>query len=177
MLVRTITQPKKPPQVQKPKPAPRHIAKQVQKNKSPKPLKSKPTIKPKALTEIAQSFEAFDIGSEKRQEKPLFIPQKIKPKEKKQFQLEIEDASYHEYLISFLQNSLELPEYGEIKAKLTIDRFGRLLTCEIIDSRSKKNSQVLKNRLPELVYPCLNDYGILDATQTFTITFKNAEIR
>ena len=86
-----------------------------------------------------------------------------------------DDPTYGEYLIAYLQNALDLPEYGEVKAQLEIDRFGRLVDCQIVYTKSGKNAEFLKNQLPELTFPCLNDFGILDSTHIFTITFRNAE--
>ncbi len=83
--------------------------------------------------------------------------------------------SYEEYLVAYLQGALDLPERGDVKLRIEIDRFGRLSECEVLDSRNSKNAEFLKNRLPELTFPCFNDFGITDLTQTFTITFRNVE--
>jgi hypothetical protein len=85
--------------------------------------------------------------------------------------------TYGEFLIAYLQSSLDLPEYGEVRAKIEIDRFGKLLHCEILEAKSTKNAEFLKNQLPDLTFPCLNDFDIMDFSQTFTITFRNVETR
>lgn len=83
--------------------------------------------------------------------------------------------SYGEFLIAYLQSALDLPEYGDVRLKLEIDRFGRLIDCQILEAKSQENSTFLKNALPTLTFPCLNDFDIIETSQTFTITFRNVE--
>ncbi|MEN9654224.1 MAG: hypothetical protein RL235_336 [Chlamydiota bacterium] len=80
-------------------------------------------------------------------------------------------STYAEELIAFLQSHLDLPEYGDVTMRLTIDRWGSVQSCEVIASKSDKNSAFLKKRLPELSLPCLNGPGFHDAT--YTIVFRN----
>lgn len=80
--------------------------------------------------------------------------------------------SYGQTLIAYLQGSLDLPEFGEVKVDLEIDRNGHLVRFEILEEKSKKNAEFLKKRLPELVLPCFNDTS--NETAVFTITFKNS---
>jgi len=68
---------------------------------------------------------------------------------------------------TFLRDCLELPEFGEVKLRLTLDKSGRLLDLEILEAKSEKNAQFLKNRLPELEFPWLNE------NTTVTIVFRN----
>lgn len=154
------------------------VAKPVEK---PKPTVSKPAAKKvtspvivaqkapenRLLKEITESLETIRSES-KSSRSTLTIPSTIK---KTEIASDI-DPTYGEFLIAYLQNALDLPEYGEVKAKIEIDRFGHLVNCEILKSKSVKNAEFLKNRLPELTFPCLND-----GTQVFTITFRNVEIR
>lgn len=85
---------------------------------------------------------------------------------------EDESPSYGQTLVSYLQNCLDLPEYGEVKVDLEIDRLGRLVRFDILEEKSKKNGEFLKKRLPELALPCFN--GQSNETVVFTITFKNS---
>ena len=136
----------------------------------PKPKAAAPAVKkePKASNAIVEKREPKSV---RRPELPL--PAKI---ERKAEVVQVnDDPTYGEYLIAYLQNALDLPEYGEVKAQLEIDRFGRLVDCQIVYTKSGKNAEFLKNQLPELTFPCLNDFGILDSTHIFTITFRNAE--
>ena len=80
----------------------------------------------------------------------------------------IEDASVGEQVAALLQETLELPEFGDVKMKLWINRFGILEKLEILETKSQKNEAFLKKRLPELQFPCLNE------TTSLTIVFSNA---
>ncbi len=73
-----------------------------------------------------------------------------------------------EQIATLLQETLELPEFGEVKISLSINRFGILEKLEILDVKSEKNAEFLKKRLPELQFPCLNE------STTLTIVFSNA---
>lgn len=138
---------------------------------APVAKKSVPVKDEKLLKEIAESLETFSTES-KQTKLSLALPSKIKPKAER-----IEETpTYGEFLIGYLQTALDLPEYGEVRARLEIDRFGRLIDCEILEAKSHKNADFLKNQLPQLTFPCLNDFGIVDATQQFTITFRNVEM-
>ena len=81
----------------------------------------------------------------------------------------VEDPVGKEIVAAFLQSALELPEYGDVVAKIEIGSSGELVSCEILDAKSTKNGDFLKNRLPELHFPCFN------TATTFTITFRNVE--
>lgn len=109
---------------------------------------------------------APDVPSKKRED--LYIPSKMSL-ETSVITETIGDASAGERLISFLQTVLQLPEHGEVLIKLEIGPSGDLISCEILEAHSKKNSEFLKKELPKLCFPCFND------VKTFTITFRNAE--
>jgi hypothetical protein len=133
----------------------------------------KSSLDPNPYKEIAESLETF--SSEAKSNRPsLLIPSKVQPKAQITTESNL-DPTYGEFLIAYLQTSLDLPEYGEVRTKLEIDRFGKLIDCEIVEAKSLKNAEFLKNQLPQLTFPCLNDFGIIDPTQTFNVTFRNVE--
>ncbi len=84
-------------------------------------------------------------------------------------------STYHVSLVESLQRSLQLPEVGEVRVKITINAPGTIASVQILDTRSAKNSEWLKNQLPLLELPCFNDFGIVDAFLEFTIMFRNVE--
>lgn len=84
-------------------------------------------------------------------------------------------ASFGESLSALLQEQLQLPEIGEVKARIVLVAPGKIDEVEILDARSEKNSAWLKNQLPRLSVPCFNDFSIRDAKLEFTITFRNVE--
>lgn len=73
-----------------------------------------------------------------------------------------------ERIASLLEEILQLPDFGDVKAQLKIDRMGKLESLKILESKSSKNSEFLKKRLPEVEFPCLNE------TASITIVFRNA---
>jgi len=162
----------------KPKPAaPIKKKKTETKLKPPSIAKKAPPIKEdRIFKEISNSLQAMETEA-KRSRSTLTIPSKIEPAKDLPSVESTKDATYSEYLIAYLQTTLDLPEYGEVRAKIEIDRFGRLIDCIILEAKSNKNAEFLKNQLPALTFSCLNDFGIVDSTQTFTITFRNVEIR
>lgn len=141
---------------------------------APKIALPKPTKKVEnPLSEIAKSLESFGSDTKKKTPIPLAVPKKVAPPPKEEEV--VDDVRYEELLIAFLQESLDLPEFGHVRLKLEIDHFGRLIDCQIVEAKSAKNAEFLKNRLPELAFPCLNDFGKISSTQTFNITFRNVE--
>ena len=104
---------------------------------------------------------------------PLVLPKEISIP-KVSFQEEVE-GNYGEVLVVFLQNALDLPENGEVKMDLEIDGTGKIIRTDILESKSKKNGEFLKKRLPELALPCFNGFRKSNETFCFTITFKNLE--
>jgi hypothetical protein len=71
------------------------------------------------------------------------------------------------------QDLLDLPEFGEVKARLTIDASGALIACAVTSAKSEKNKQFLQTRLPELAYAPLADFGISAPSMEFHVVFRN----
>jgi hypothetical protein len=121
------------------------------------------------LKEIGESIQALKTTPQKPSRATLSLPATIQRKvQLTQEEVNLE-PTYSEFLIAYLQNALDLPEFGEVKAKIEIDRFGKLIELEILDAKSAKNAEFLKAELPQLDFPA----GIADSNQTFTITFRN----
>jgi outer membrane biosynthesis protein TonB len=158
IAVRTITIPVEPPPPSKPAPAPKA---------TPKPSPKQPPA-PKSAPPPPKKSEPPPPPPKKKSE--LTIPSQLK-KSTPQTPKELpEDVNFKEILVAILQNALELPEYGEVKAKIEVNPQGRVVKVEILETKNQKNGEFLKNQLPELSLPCLNEM------QSFTIVFKNAEV-
>lgn len=147
-----------------------------------KPSKPQPAAKEtRALQEIAEKLESLQPASPPSKRTALSLPKPLnEPLAKRKIETQpdeqsLVDPNYAERLIGELQSALDLPEFGEVKVAITIDRSGKAVACSILDSKSAKNAEFLKKRLPELAYPCFNDFGISDATLEFTITFRNVD--
>jgi hypothetical protein len=118
------------------------------------------------LQEIAENLEILHAAAVPSHRKTLTLPASLQ--QSIQFdETPFSDPNYSEILAVFLQNVLELPEYGEVKAHLEIDSQGQLTHVEILEARNQKNGEFLRKRLPELIFPAS------DTPLSFTITFKN----
>lgn len=154
------------------KPAPKEAPKKETKKPtlSPTPTKKAPPKEsPKPKESVSAPPPAKELPIPKRLPQKMASLQNIEEKD--------EELPVQEQLIAFLQNTLELPEYGEVKVRLEFDRWGTLKQCTILEAKSPKNSEFLKNRLPELVFPCFNDKRLTQEPLVFTITFYNVEMR
>lgn len=133
-----------------------------------KPLSAKTTLDPtqtKTMNEITKSIEAISTPSAKTKTN-VSVPVK-----KEIVKIE-EDPNYGEYLIAYLQNQLKLPEFGEVRLEIEIDRSGRLIQSQILQSKSDKNAAFLKKELHLLSYP-IPHLGPKETSKKFTISFKN----
>ncbi len=130
------------------------------------------------LQQIVDSLDA--IGApEKKAVKPSHFAPRLPPS------IEIQSGGqatetrpgYGETVSAILQSNLDLPEFGQVVVKIEINAIGSVTQCEILQAKSRKNGEFLKKRLRELVFPCFNEFGILENHLNFTITFHNAENR
>lgn len=156
----------------------------IKQKPSAKIASAKPAAPPPAQTQKKQEKEQLlknvkaaltELETLKKKEPshPLAVPDKICLESKNQ-QSSFEQT-YNQSLIAYLENSLDLPEYGKVKLELCIDRTGHLIKSQVLSSENEKNSEFLKNRLPELTFPCFNDFQITENTLTFTVSFRNAK--
>ncbi|HSX12836.1 MAG TPA: hypothetical protein VLE96_00225 [Chlamydiales bacterium] len=153
----------KPVPVKTPAPKPKEEAKAIVKTKQT----SEPIVKTNELQQPVVKVKSVDLPVPVIKIKSDDLPApKVEEKT---------EENYGQILIAYLQGCLDLPEFGEVKVDLEIDRNGHLVHFEILEEKSKKNAEFLKKRLPELVLPCFN--GSMNETAIFTITFKNSIVR
>lgn len=140
------------------------------KKKSAPPKKHKP--EPDVLKEIAESFDVLASEAPKKTVRPsLNVPIKKTPKTKEpEERSSSTDATYDEYLIAFLQNALDLPEFGDVKMEIEMDSFGKIIDCRILESKSSKNAKFLKEEIESLHFPIPFD---MEKKHKFTIVFRN----
>lgn len=166
-----------------PLPSKSNVASQIKKPVSSKKVISKKSSSPpkktsqkqeRILQDISKSFDALSSPSP-RKKVAIELPKKqvYTPSKEERISFESFSLGYKELLITFLEDALSLPEYGEVKAQITVSSFGKITDCKILNSRSEKNETFLKNQLPQLTLPCLNSSQ--DESQTFIITFHNRE--
>ncbi|MBI3508546.1 MAG: hypothetical protein HY069_02765 [Chlamydiia bacterium] len=185
IVVRSVALPsprKPPPQ----KPAPAIAASKKEKPVSASPQTTTKTAKsapssskkppvlqaeePGLLQQIVKNLDSLSAISKQppKKREELAIPQLLPVTAEIAPEQTIEPTAA-EFMIAFLQSELQLPEYGDVTAKIAIDPAGRLISCEILSAQRKKNGDFLKKRLPELYFPWFNRGA------TFTITFRNEE--
>jgi len=80
---------------------------------------------------------------------------------------------YDAFLIQQMQTSLQLPEFGEVKMQLTLDKRGNVLKVVVIKAENDKNKRYLQEVLPKLHFPGFFSYFPDMEQKTFAITFCN----
>lgn len=83
------------------------------------------------------------------------------------------ERTYYDELVSRLKLSLKLPEYGEVKLQLTINRSGSVVTVQSVKSKSKKNSDYVQKALPKLHLPAFGQNFSGEKEHTFRLTLSN----
>lgn len=189
MIVKTITPqraveikteekeiPKQVASFPKPKPTPAKksvVKKKPLAAKQPSSQSARAPIQKSELNKLVESFDALSTENRKTDRPSLNIPSKVVPKNfAKEENSRSEDTNYSEYLIAFLQNVLDLPEYGEVKIEIEIDSFGKPVNCRILESKSVKNANFLQEELSLLTFP-IPHLDPFENTKTFSVTFKN----
>lgn len=137
----------------------------VEKDKPRKALVAKPLPTP--------IVEEIDEPLAKIEEK-VYSPPRLKldvPRiESSSFEMEVgvQGKKSEETLIEFLHGALHLPEFGEVKIQLTLNRDGTAARLVVLQAESKNNRAYLEEVLPRLQFPL-----ILEQEKTFTLTFCN----
>lgn len=173
-------QPKQTPPVAKKKPPvakkePAIADKQIKKNGAPPPKKKTPPDNRAKISEaLKQQLQASiaQIEGKKQQPVPNRKPAPI--------QLHIDsvdqeslDSGYVGRMLSYLHQSLNLPEFGEVKIQLTLRQDGSIAKLVILNSESEKNRRYLESNLPRLHLPSLDGSLAKKAEQTFILAFCN----
>lgn len=77
--------------------------------------------------------------------------------------------SYEQTLADRLRMLLTLPDYGDVKIKMTLDRNGKVLTVAVLASESDENRQYVLKTLPSLKLPPFNGGD----SRTFQLILSN----
>lgn len=83
------------------------------------------------------------------------------------------ETRYREELASRMKLLLRLPEYGEVKMKLTLDRAGKVVKLIITSTQSAKNRTYIEKTVPTLTFPSFASHFENEAQHTFSITLSN----
>lgn len=87
--------------------------------------------------------------------------------------LSVKEMAYREELGHRLRLLLKLPEYGEIKVRLTLERSGKVLQLKVISAESEENKVYVEKALPKLKMPPFGTNFSAFQQYTFTITMSN----
>jgi colicin import membrane protein len=66
---------------------------------------------------------------------------------------EAKAPSYHDELVQRLKLALQLPEYGEVKLELTLNRSGKVVKLKCVQAKSRKNANYLEKMIPSVTFP------------------------
>lgn len=117
--------------------------------------KSAPLIHiPKEITSLhIDSSVTFDIGGDSHESASL-------------------KKSYEEELSLYLKALLQLPEYGDVRLSLKLNRSGKVVLVKFIKADSEKNKHYLEKALPKIAFPPFGSH-FNDSEKTFTLTLSS----
>lgn len=171
MVVRNF-QEKKPALVKSP-PANQNISKKVVKRKVSPPKKPKKEKTEQLVKEMRKQIASIEEEKVLEPKKSIDLPKEVVLEKKEE--TFFYDPDYKEKLLLYLQESLILPEKGDVLVDLTLSKYGRVIRFEILSAESEKNAEHLKNNLPELYLPCFNDESRSYESVQYTVTFKSLD--
>lgn len=127
------------------------------------------------LQELEESFSKLEAKPEKKKgssSKKMDLPEPVGSlhSEASSFAEPADAGEYHAALISYLHETLNLPEYGEVKIQLTLRQDGTVLNLLVLKTESEKNRKYLETSLLHLTFPRLQGSK---KQETFVVTFCN----
>lgn len=164
------------------KKAQKESSKPVVKNSSEKKVAAKPKLTPvktdpKPSKELQKSLKEIEETIAKIATKGDTIPvkqsQSIVPKIALELDPLSEEEEYISSLVHHLQTHLELPDMGEVRIELTLQRNGSVEKVKVLSAESERNRKRLEEELPALCFPSFlkGDQGV--KTKAFILTFCN----
>jgi outer membrane biosynthesis protein TonB len=129
--------------------------------------------KPAAVKNLVEELEEAVAKIEEKREKgyagpKLEVPRLAMPAPVgSSFFGGVSEPSYQEILVSYLHQSLNLPEFGEVKIQLSLHKDGTVAKLTVLKAESSKNKAYLEKNLPLLKFPGL------EKEETFVFTFCN----
>jgi hypothetical protein len=148
------------------------IAEKKPSKSSTTPPKTQAPSNDQILEDLAKALDEVISSKSEVEASTLSLPALIHPKD---VNLMPEVQLYEKTIVEILSQSLDLPEFGEVLVRLEIRSNGKPSKIEILQTKSEKNSDFLKNQLPHLSFPCFNEFGLAEAQLNFTVAFRNVE--
>ncbi len=84
-----------------------------------------------------------------------------------------QEITYYDELASRLKLLLRLPEFGEVKIRLTLTRAGRFVKVSIVRAESNANRKYIEKTLPTVKYPSFGNNFSQMNEYTFVIALSN----
>lgn len=84
-----------------------------------------------------------------------------------------QEVNYRDELAGRLKLMLKLPEYGEVKIQLTLNRSGQVKSVEILSAESTLNSKYVEKMIPSLTFPSFGHRFQNMNQYTFALTLRN----
>jgi len=83
------------------------------------------------------------------------------------------ENDYANSLVRTLKSMLTLPEFGEVKIAITIDRSGRVTNLTILETESRLNQKTIERVLKEAKFSSFGSNFSGEKEHTFAIVLKN----
>lgn len=87
--------------------------------------------------------------------------------------LSVKESAYKDELRSRLKLMLKLPQYGDVKIKLTINRQGKVSDLKVISAANQMNKEYIEKNLKKMNLPPFGSNFPGEESYTFTITISN----
>lgn len=81
--------------------------------------------------------------------------------------------SYNDELVQRLQVLLRLPDYGDVRVKLTLKRDGSVLTLQVLEAESSQNRAYVEEALPDLKLVGFGAHFPGENSRSFVLTLTN----
>ena len=167
-----------------PKKDPAIADKTLKKNKTAPPKKENPPEnRAKISDRLKKELEESIAKIEGKKQNPTHKQQAPRSQTWTPIQLHIDSidselseetpSDYPNQMISYLHQSLNLPEFGEVKIQLTLRQDGSVAKLVVLNTESEKNKRYLEESLPRLRLPSFNGSFTKKPEHTFVLTFCN----
>ena len=146
-----------------------------------KPEKKNIEISKELINELEERIAKIDAKRDKIPARgDISIPKSVDSlftKEPMHFEVERisfeQISNYGEFLTTYLQEMLRLPDFGEVKVQITVAQDGSVVRYAVVKAESDKNKKYLEEKLTSLHFPEFKGKGITKPEETFVLTFCN----
>lgn len=84
-----------------------------------------------------------------------------------------QEMGYCEEMVQLLRLKMRLPDYGEVKVELTVDRQGKVSQVKVVTAKSQANRQYIESTLPTLSFPPFGTNFLGEGKHRFLFAFSN----